>query len=108
MATQIKFFDAGLKKVYDNLDEDDPLKKAFDRAFLDIERDPRCGDAITKKTFQKRNLKRFAAKYGVSNIRVYDLSQDLRLLYSLGGGKIGIIAVILKWMNHKEYDKLFK
>jgi len=47
-------------------------------------------------------------KYGINNVRVYDLPFAWRLMYTVtGSSEIGIISVILEWMNHKDYEKLF-
>ncbi|GAI09304.1 unnamed protein product, partial [marine sediment metagenome] len=45
----------------------------------------------------------------INNLFIYDLPSGWRLLYTLTTpNKIEIISVVLAWMNHKEYNKLFK
>jgi len=59
--------------------------------------------ALNKKLIPRR----YITKYGINNLYKYDLPNAWRLLYSLGKEGIEIIAVILEWCPHKEYEKLF-
>ena len=43
-----------------------------------------------------------------TNLWIYNLRKDWRLLYSIGRDEIEVLAVILDWMNHKDYERLFK
>jgi hypothetical protein len=46
-------------------------------------------------------------KYGIDNLWKYDLPGAWRLLYSVSGDKIEVMAIILEWLNHKKYEKRF-
>lgn len=59
---EVKFLDLELKKVFENLSDEDPLKKAIERAMEDIKRDVQVGRLITKDTHRKKNVKRFFKK----------------------------------------------
>jgi len=47
-----------------------------------------------------------------SNLWKYDLSQGWRLFYTVAPpdkpGKVIVLAIVLDWMSHKEYERLFK
>jgi hypothetical protein len=49
----------------------------------------------------------YVKKYGVDNLRKYDLPDGWRLVYTLVGNKIEIISVISEWYSHKNYEKRF-
>jgi hypothetical protein len=67
--------------------------------------DYQAGEYIPKNKVPESYLK----KYSINNIRVYDLPFAWRLMYTVtGSAEIGIISVILDWMNHKDYERLFK
>ena len=53
--------------------------------------------------------KQLINKYGITNLWVYSLPSAWRLLYSLTNSEeIELIAVVLSWMTHKEYERLFR
>jgi len=103
MKSKVKFFDDGLERAFNSLDEKDPTKKALVKAFEDIKDDFRSGEYIPKNKIPKS-----LEKLGINNLRVYDLPSAWRLLYSVVNDDIEIISIILDWISHKDYDKLFK
>jgi len=104
----IRFIDLELKRVFESMPNDDPIKKGLVRAFEDIENNEGVGRLVIKKAYQKKEVKRFLEKYEVNNLRIYNLPSAWRLIYSVTADEIGIIAVILDWMNHKDYEKLLR
>ena len=45
----------------------------------------------------------YVQKYSIDNLRKYDMQKGWRLVYTLRGSKIQIVAVILEWFDsHKE------
>ncbi len=75
----------------------------------------RATDEISKNVFCGRNVKKrlipreLINKYGFDNLWIYNLRSGWRLLYSVTSpDKIQILAIVLDWMNHKDYEKLFK
>ena len=56
----------------------------------------------------KKGIKNVLIKHEVKSIRIYNLPKAWRLLYSVQADQIGIISIILDWMNHKDYEKLLK
>ena len=57
---------------------------------------------------QKKQIpKEYVDKYGVSNLWKINLPDYWRMLYTIVGDEIEIVAILLEVMNHKEYDKKF-
>jgi len=102
---KIIFVDENLKASFNDLDEKDPTKKAIIKAITNIKENCYCGRNVKKKLIPKKLIER----YGINNLWIYNLPSSWRLIYSLTtSGEIELIAVILDWMNHKDYEKLFK
>jgi hypothetical protein len=102
--SKVRFIDNELEIAFNNLPDDDPIKKALIKAIQNIIEDYQVGEYIPKNKIPESYLK----KYGINNVRVYDLPSAWRLMYTItGSSEIGIISVILEWMNHKDYERLF-
>ena len=105
MECKVNFVDIELKKTFEELKESDPrLHKEIDKAITEICQNSFCGRNV-KKSLIPKDLKQ---KYNINNLWIYNLRKDWRLLYSVGRDEIELIAVVLDWMNHKEYERLFK
>ena len=103
--SQVKFIDDELEKAFNLLPDEDPIKKAIIKAIQNIKEDYQAGEYIPKNKIPESYLR----KYGINNVRVYDLPFAWRLMYTVtGSSEIGIISVVLDWMNHKDYERLFK
>jgi len=102
----ISFADEKIKLAWKNVLEFNPeLAKQLNRARQDILDNAFCGRMVKKELIPKVYIK----KYEIDNLFIYDLPSGWRLLYALTTpNKIEIISVVLAWMNHKEYNKLFK
>lgn len=102
---QVRFIDNELEKAFNSLLDEDPIKKALKKAIQNIKEDYQAGEYIPKNKIPEPYLR----KYGINNVRVYDLPFAWRLMYTVtGSSEIGIISVILDWRNHKDYEALFK
>lgn len=102
--SKVKFIDEELEKAFNSLSDEDPIKKSLIRAIQNIREDFQAGEYIPKNKIPESYLQ----KYKINNIRVYDLPFAWRLMYTItGSSEIGIISVLLDWMNHKDYEKLF-
>ena len=81
------------------------LFKQINYALDNIEKNAFCGIQEPKRLIPKE-WKEY------SNIWKYDLPKAWRLFYTVAppeqDGKVIVLAIILDWMNHKEYEKLFK
>jgi Txe/YoeB family toxin of Txe-Axe toxin-antitoxin module len=98
LPSKIRFLDEKTKQAYEKADK--KLKKWLDSTFEKIEKDAFCGIQIQKKLIPK--------EYAVNNLWKYDLPCGWRLLYSVENQEIVIVAIIIEWLNHKEYEKRFK
>ncbi|MEK6918117.1 MAG: hypothetical protein AABW51_04170 [Nanoarchaeota archaeon] len=102
---KVVFFDESLEKSFNGLNAADPVKKALVRAIKTLQEDAFSGRNVKKNIIPKSLIQ----KYGIDNLWIYNLPDAWRMLYVLTPSKeIQIIAVILDWMNHKDYEKLFK
>ena len=99
---EVKFANEKVLKAYQKLD-DEKLKKFINRALDDIKENPFCGIQVPKKLIPKE----YARNFGVKNLWKYNLPNAWRLIYSIEGGEIVIITIILEWMDHKEYERRF-
>ncbi|MBT7101992.1 hypothetical protein HN935_00595 [archaeon] len=100
-----KFIDRSLEEAFNIIDNNDPTKKALIRAIKDIKENCYCGRNVRKKLIPRRLID----KYKINNLWIYNLPSAWRLLYSLtNSGEVKLVAVVLDWMNHKDYEKLFK
>ena len=103
-ATKVVFADEEVKKEYDNLEKFDPkLYKFISRALDDLKREPDCGIHIPKKLIPKI----YVQEYGINNLWKYDLPGGWRLIYSLAGSEVEVVAIVLEWFDHKNYEKRF-
>ena len=103
--SKVKFISDELEKDFNSLKDDDFIKKAIIRAIQDLKENAFCGIQIPKKLFPKE----YVQKYGINNLWIYNLPNSWRMLYVITrSAEVEIIAAILDWMNHKDYEKLFK
>ena len=104
MESQVKFADAELKEAFEELEEVDPrLYKEIEKAMGDIRVNCFCGRNVKKYLIPKDLI----AKFDIDNLWIYNLRADWRLIYSIANDQIEVLALVLDWMNHKDYDKLF-
>ena len=106
---KLTFVDKNLEKLFNSLSDKDPIKKGLIKAMRDIKEDFGIGRLITRDTHNKSRIKNILNKYGSNNIRVYNLPSAWRMLYSITRSEdIRIVAVILDWVSHKDYEKLLR
>ncbi len=100
----LKYADEKIKKELEKLKEKDPnFYEHIANALRNIQEDPVCGIKIPQRLIPKEWLK----KFGINNLYKYNLPNAWRLFYSLSGNEIELIAIVLKFMNHKEYEREF-
>ena len=102
----VKFGDEKLKEAFEDLKNvDKELYEQIDKATDEISRNVFCGRNVKKKLIPKELIH----KHGLDNLWIYNLRSGWRLLYSVTSpDKIQILAIVLDWMNHKDYERLFK
>ena len=104
--SDIRWADSKLKEAFYKLKKTDFLLfKQINVALNNIEKNAFCSILIPKRLIPKR-----WKIYGT--LWKYDLPKGWRLFYTITPpyqpGKIIVIAIILDWMTHKEYERLFK
>lgn len=101
----VVFADEKVRDAWVEVKETDPeLAKRLLKAKEDIEENAFCGIQIPKNLIPHEYIQ----SYGITNLWKYNLPDAWRLLYSITTPtKIEIISVVLDWMDHKDYDRLF-
>lgn len=105
---KVGFAEESLRKAYDSLKkgrfEDRQTYNYLGKAFEDLEKNPYAGVKVPGAIWPKTYIR----KYGINNLRKYDMPNGWRLIYTIRGNSIEIVAVILEWFSsHKEYEKRF-
>jgi hypothetical protein len=102
--SKVKFISEKLETEFENLNEDDPIRKGIKRAIADLKQDAFFGIQIPKRLFPKEYL----VKYSINNLWKYDLPNGWRLLYTITSeNQVQIVSAILEWFNHNEYERRF-
>ena len=105
--SDIRFADEKVKKALGKLKQHDSpdhwLYEHIVRAFQTIRSNAFSGIRIHKRLIPPEYIR----KYGIDNLLKYNLPKGWRLLYSIGRDETIILALILEWMNHKDYEKRF-
>lgn len=100
----LEYADEKVKKTLNKLEKrDKELYEHIKNALRNITDDPVCGIKIKTKLIPREWRKR----YGINNLYKYNLPSAWRLIYSLAGNKVELIAIILGCFNHKEYERKF-
>ncbi|MAH51717.1 hypothetical protein CMI37_38225 [Candidatus Pacearchaeota archaeon] len=103
--SEVVFAEDKTEKEFDKLKDNDEIKRYIKRAITDIKQNAFCGIPIPKKLFPKE----YTQKYQVNNLWKYDLPDGWRLIYTIKTpNKVQILAVILEWFNHKDYERRFR
>ncbi len=105
MECKVVFADEELKRSFELLREkDERLYREVLSALKTIKDNAFCGRNVKKKLIPKDLIK----KYSINNLWIYNLRRDWRLLYTITSNEIEVLSIVLDWMNHKDYEKLFK
>ena len=93
-----------LEKDFYSLKENDEIKIYIKRAIQDIQKNAFCGIQLPKRLIPKEYIQ----NYKITNLWKYDLPDGWRLIYSITTpNKVEILAVILEWFDHKNYERRF-
>lgn len=108
MTVRIYFNDEKASEKYKILQsslnsEDIRILKEINKTIDILEKDPFLGTQIPKRLIPKEYNKIFKP----DNLWKYDLSKSWRLIYWISSDDEGQITLLIDWMNHKQYDKLF-
>ncbi len=80
------------------------LLSSIDRTMNLLASNPQFGNPIPKKQFPKQLVER----NNINNLYRVELSKFWRLLYTIKNDEIYIYLIVLKIIDHKEYNKLFE
>ena len=99
----IDFADASIQKAFEKTKGTDKnLHKHLVIAFDDIQENAFCGIQIPKRLIPKKYRH-------LDNLWKYNLPDAWRLIYTIKSpDKVEVISVLLDWMDHKNYERLFK
>ena len=83
---------------------DSTLFKQINSALDEIEKNAFCSIQVPKKLIPRKWQVYF-------NLWKYDLPKGWRLFYTVAPpdqpGKVLVLSIVLEWMSHKEYERLF-
>jgi len=101
-------FEQQINKLTDSVKEneikfDRQLLKAIEREKEILLVNPHRGFQIQKDKIPNVYL----LNYGVTNLWKIDLPDFWRLIYTIVGNQGEIFVILLEFMNHKDYDKIF-
>lgn len=100
----VGFIDEKTKEEYDKAKLEDPqLHKFLERATDDLKNNPNCGIKIPRDLWPKEYIK----KYKIDNLWKYDLPNAWRLVYTIAKDEVKIMAILLEWFDHKNYERRF-
>ena len=107
MKASIYFADEKIRQAYLALasasTEDREICIFLKAAFDSIAQDAFCGIQVPKRLIPPV----YRTKYGIDNLWKYNFSKGWRLMYSVAGDGEQVIAIIIEWLPHKEYERRF-
>ena len=103
-ASKVVFISDELEKNFNELPEDDFLKKSIKQAVQNLKENAFYGIHVTKRLIPKEYIQ----KWGITNLWKYDLPKGWRLMYTVtSDNEVELISAILEWFDHKEYERRF-
>ena len=107
MKASVFFADEKTRELFRSLasvtTEDQELFALLNTAFDAIAHDAFCGTQVPKRLIPKI----YVTHYGIDNLWKYNLSKGWRLMYSVAGDGDQVIALVIEWLPHKEYERRF-
>ncbi len=102
--SKVVFISVDLEKDFNELKDEDPIKKGIIRAIRDLQQNAFSGIQIPKRLFPKQYIQ----EYGINNLWKYDLPNGWRLLYTVTPeNEVALISALLEWFDHKNYERKF-
>ena len=103
--SKVMFISDNLEHAFNELKNEDPIKKGIIRAIGDLKENAFSGIQVPKRLFPKEYVK----LYGINNLWKYDLPNGWRLLYTVTAeNEVELISAILEWFTHKDYERKMK
>ena len=79
------------------------LLKIIEKGLAKLIDDYQAGQKIQRRFWPRY----YEAKHGINNLWRLRLDDFWRLIYTLAGDRVSIVAVVLEVLNHKDYDRRF-
>jgi len=79
------------------------ILKLIDKGIAKLIEDYNTGEKIQKKLFPEY----YKDKYGISNLWRLRLDDNWRMIYTVIGERVRIVAVVLEVLGHKKYNRRF-
>jgi mRNA-degrading endonuclease RelE of RelBE toxin-antitoxin system len=79
------------------------LLKLIDKGIARLVENHEAGQKIQRKLWPRY----YTQKYGINNLWRIRLDDYWRMIYTVIGEKVRIVAVILEVLDHREYNKRF-
>lgn len=70
----------------------------------DLSKDPGCGIHIPRSVWPSK----YVSDYHVNNLWKLDLPKGWRLIYSIRSTEVEVLAIVIEWFDHTDYDRRFK
>jgi Txe/YoeB family toxin of Txe-Axe toxin-antitoxin module len=106
---EVNFLDNELRQSYLDLNKSGSLQPKLyhfiTRAIDDLRRDSFSGRMVVKDLISKKIKNKY--KLDFDNLWVYNLPNAWRLIYTITGTELKIVSIILDWLSHKDYERLF-
>ena len=102
-ASGVVFAENKTEKAFNSLADEDSLKKAIKKTIEKLNENVFYGEKISKRQIPKEYIQ----KYGINNLYWCQLPNAWRLVYSVEANNVEILAVIIEYFNHKNYERRF-
>lgn len=102
-ASGVIFAEDKTEEAFNSLIDEDCLKKAIKKTIEKLNENVFYGEKISKKQI----LKEYIQKYGIDNLYWCQLPNAWRLVYSVEANNVEILAIIIEYFNHKNYERRF-
>jgi len=79
------------------------IMKIINRGIVKLSADYECGQRIPRDLWPEY----YVRKYDVSNLWRLRLDDSWRMIYTMRGDQIRVVAMVLECMDHKDYNKRF-
>ena len=83
--------------------EDQEIHNLLNAAFDAIASNAFCGIQVPKRRIPKA----YFVKYGIDNLWKFNFHKNWRLMYTVVSNGTTVIALIIEWFPHKEYERRF-
>lgn len=91
-------------KLKNGTTEDQHIAEWIQFALSDLSDHPDSGIRIPKKLWPRE----YSSFHSIDNLWKLDLPKGWRLIYTLRNRDIEILAIVIEWFDHKDYERRFK